>query len=144
MTWKGYGRNKQKAVPYPIFYRLIYKGHINYVAAYKHVSGNSADNCVVGDYFETGWADASISKTPLPVALDLKSLYGQMMVLYIGLPIRESESLEELVEHAQKIRRKQRELQALETKMAREKQFKKKVDINVQIRDINTELVNLL
>jgi len=133
-----------KAVPYPIFYRLIYKGHINYVAAYKHVSGNNADNCVVGDYFETGWTDATAPVIPLPVALDLKSLYGQMMVLYIGLPIRESESLEELVERAQKIHRKQRELQALETKMAREKQFKKKVDINTQIRDINAELLNLL
>lgn len=133
-----------KAIPYPIFYRLKYEDRINHVSAYKYISGNSADNCVVGDYFETGWTDTAAPVIPLPMALNLKYLYEQMMVLYIGLPIRANESLGELVERAQKIRRKQRELQALETRMAREKQFKRKVDINAQIRDINAELVNLL
>lgn len=133
-----------KAVPYPIFYRLRYKDRINRVTAYKHVSGNNADNCVVGDYFETGWTDATTPKMPLPVALDLKSLYEQMMVLYIGLQIRANESLEELVERAQIIRKKEHELRILDAKMAKEKQFKKKVDINAQIRNINGELANLL
>lgn len=132
-----------KAVPYPIFYRLMYKDRINRAVAYKRVSGNSADNCVVEDYFEAGRTDAVASEIPLPVALDLKSLYEQMMVLYIVLTVRGNESLGELVERTQKIRRKQHELQALETKVAREKQFKKKVDINAQIRDIDGELVLL-
>lgn len=132
-----------KAVPYPIFYRLRFEDRINRATAYKHVSGNNADTCVVEDYFETGWTDATAPIIPLPVALDLKSLYEQMMVFYIGLPIRVNESLEELVERAQKIRKKERELQTLDAKMAKEKQFKKKVDINAQIRNINGELAAL-
>lgn len=88
-----------KAVPYPIFYRLMYKDRINRAVAYKRVSGNSADNCVVEDYFEAGRTDAVASEIPLPVAL--------------------------------------------ETKVAREKQFKKKVDINAHIRDIDGELALL-
>ena len=133
-----------KAIPYPIFYRLIFEDRINRAASYKHVRGKDVDNCVVGDYFETGWGDATAPEMQLPVALNLKFLYEQMMVLYIGLRIRDNETLEELVERAQNIRRKQRELQALEAKMAREKQFNRKVNINAQIRDINAELAALM
>ncbi|MDR4508687.1 MAG: DUF4391 domain-containing protein [Candidatus Brocadiaceae bacterium] len=133
-----------KAIPYPIFYQLLYEDRHNHVTAYKQISGNDADSCVVEEYFETGWADATSPNLSLPVALDLKSLYEQMMVFYIGLLLRANESLKELMERAQKIRRKQRELQVLEAKMKKEKQFKKKVDINAQIRNINGELANLL
>jgi hypothetical protein len=132
-----------KAIPYPIFYRLMFEDRINHVTSYKHVSGKNTDNCVVGDYFETGWVDASVPKIQLPVALNLKSLYEQMIVLYIGRPIRTNEPLEELVVRSHKIRKKQRELQTLEAKMAKEKQFKNKVDINTQIRNINSELAAL-
>lgn len=132
-----------KAIPYPIFYRLIFEDRINRVTSYKRVSGKNADNCVVGDYFETGWVDASVPEIPLPVALNLKSLYEQMIDLYIGLPIRANESLDELVERSQKIRKKQRALQTLKSRITKEKQFKNKVDINTQIRNINIELATL-
>ncbi|MGQ3684845.1 MAG: DUF4391 domain-containing protein [Candidatus Loosdrechtia sp.] len=132
-----------KAVPYPIFYCLRFEDRVNYVTAHKRISSSKVDKCIIVDYFETGWADATRPEIPLPVALDLKSLYEQMMVFYIGLQIRANESLEELVERSQKIRKKERELQTLESKMAKEKQFKKKVDINVQMRSINGELAAL-
>ena len=132
-----------KAIPYPIFYRLRFEDRINRITTYKRVSGAHAGNCIIGDYFETGWTEATAPATPLPVALDLKSLYEQMMVFYIGLPLRDHETLDSLVERAQLIRKKQRELQALEVKMAKEKQFNRKVEINSQIRTLHAELRDL-
>jgi hypothetical protein len=143
-----------KAIPYPIFYRIQFEDCINRVAAYKRVNGNgykrengdntgNCVNCVIGDYYETGWTEAKAPEIPLPVALNLKSLYEQMMVFYIGLPLRADETLDEVVERAQLIRQKQRELQALEIKMSREKQFNRKVEINSQIRALRNELEEL-
>jgi len=141
-----------KAIPYPVFYRLQFEDRINRVTTYKRVwdykrvsSGNTGNcvNCIIEDYFETGWMEAKAPEIPLPVALDLKSLYEQMMVFYIGLPLRDKETIDELVERAQLIHKRQRELQSLEIKMAREKQFNRKVEINSQIRALRNGLEEL-
>ena len=107
-----------KVIPYPIFYRLRFEDSINHVTAYKRVS--NADKCVIEEYFETGWNDVKAPKTPLPVALDMNSLYEQMIKSYVGLPPRNKETLNSLVERVQLIRKKQRELQAFEKKIAKD------------------------
>ena len=66
-----------------------------------------------------------------------------MMVLYIGLPIHYRETLDQLVERVQLIRKKEREIKTLEAKMSKEKQFNRKVEINSQIRTLHTELKDL-
>ncbi len=94
---------------------------------------------------KTGVSTKVLMLSATPVNNRFNDLKNQlaMLVVYISLPIRANESLEELVERAQKIRKKERELQILDAKMAKEKQFKKKVDINTQIRNINSELAAL-
>jgi len=132
-----------KAIPYPIFYRLLFENHINRVTAYKRIPEANTGNCAIVEYFERGWSEAAEPEMPLPVALNLKSLYEQMMVFYIGLKMRDKETLDELVDRAQLIRKKQRELQSLEGKMVKEKQFNRKVEINAKIRTLHADLKNL-
>ncbi len=129
-----------KAIPYPIFFQLRYQNQINRVTSYKRASEASLDKIVISDYFETGWEDTNESTLPLPVSLDMKSLYWQMMVIYIGIPLRKTEALDELVERVESIRKKERELQQLEKRMLAEKQFNRKVEINSKIKNINAEL----
>jgi len=148
ITLKGSDLNNEvlkvidKAIPYPIFYRLKFENRIKCVTAYKRVS--EADKCVIGDYFDTGWNGIKATKTPLPVALDMNSLYEEMIKLYIGLPPRKKETLESLVERVQLIRKKQRDIEILKKKITKEIQFNRKVDINTQIRNINNELIMLM
>jgi len=73
-----------KAIPYPIFYRLYYQESINCIVAYKRPSESDAGKWVIGDYFETGGDHWESPKKQLPVALDLKSLYDQMMIYISG------------------------------------------------------------
>jgi len=77
---------------------------------------------------------------PLPVALDLKTLYEQMLFMYIDLPPRDGEALEILVERVRMIRKRRRELQALAAKMNCEKQFNRKVELNAGVREIREQL----
>ncbi len=133
-----------KAIPYPIFFRLHFEGRVNRVATYKRPSGAQIDTWVMSDiYFETGRQDAAAQQAPLPVALDIKSLYEQMLIPYIGCSARANESVGALVERVQQIRKKKRELDMLEKKIIREKQFNRKVELNTQIRELNKELAFL-
>ena len=132
-----------KAIPYPIFYRLYYQKSINCIVAYKRPSESDAGKWVIQDYFETGWDHWESRKKPLPVGLDLKSLYDQMMMYYVGLVPRDQETIVELIDRMQQIRKTEKKLYLLEAKMAKEIQFNRKVEINAQLRILKQELQRL-
>ena len=124
-----------KVIPYPILFRLRYEEQVKGVAAFKRPAADGSSKWVIEEYFETDWADATILAMPLPMALDLKTLYEQMLFAYINLPPRNGETLESLVERVRLIRKYRRELQTLVAKMRSEKQFNRKVELNAQVRE---------
>lgn len=132
-----------KAILYPIFFRLRYEGQVKGVAAYKRPAADGSGKWLFEEYFETDWSDVTAPAMPLPVAIDLKGLYEQMLMAYIDLQPRTGETLEALVERVRLIRKYQRELRALEAKMSSEKHFNRKVELNAKVRDIQVQL-NLL
>ena len=132
-----------RAIPYPIIYRLRHGERIKRVAAYKRPAADTSGNWVTEGYFETAWAKAQDTTMPLPVALDIKALYEQLLFALIDLPPRSGESLAALVERVGLIRKQTRELQALEARMRNEKQFNRKVEINAQVRLIQERLQEL-
>jgi hypothetical protein len=133
-----------KAIPYPIFFQLRYDDQVKGVAAYKRPAEDGSGTWVLEEYFETGWSDATIPATPLPVALDLKALYEQMLLSYIDLPPCNGESLPSLVERVRLIRKYRRELKALDAKMNSEKQFNRKVELNAKVRSLQSQLTALM
>jgi len=132
-----------KAIPYPIFYRLLHEGLVKRVAAYKRPAADSSGKWLTGTYFETDWKDTTAPAMLLPVALNLKALYEQMLLAYIDLPPRSDEKLDVLVERVRMIRKCRRDLRALEEKMKSEKQFNRKVGLNAHVRDLNAQLAIL-
>jgi hypothetical protein len=119
-----------KAIPFPIFFRLIYEGRIKTVAAYKRPSEADATKWVVDGYFESDWIADSAERSPLPVALDLGKLYEQLLRLLITLPPRAGESLKEQVLRISQVRSKQYEVAKMESRLNKEKQFNKKVELS--------------
>ena len=132
-----------KAIPYPILYRLLYGGWVKRVAAYKRPAADSSGKWLTETYFETDWTDDVVSAKPLPVALDMKALYEQMLFAYIDQPPRAGESLDVLVERVRLIRKCRRDLRALKANMNSEKQFNRKVELNTQVRGLNAQLTVL-
>lgn len=87
--------------------------------------------------------DATAPAMPLPVALNLKALYEQILLACIDLPPRAGEKLDVLVERVRMIRKCRRDLAALAAKMNSEKQFNRKVDLNAQVRKMQKILKSL-
>ena len=133
-----------KAIPYPIFFQLRYDDQVKGIAAFKRPAEDGSGAWVIEEYFESGWTDATTPATPLPVALDLKALYEQMLLTYIALPPCNGESFASLVERIRQIRKCRRELKALEAKMNSEKQFNRKVELNANVRSLQSQLTALM
>lgn len=129
-----------KAIPFPILFVLRYEGHSQPVAAYKRPSDATSGQWVVGDYHAAPWQKDSVVRPGLPVALDLQGLYEQLLRQHFAVPARPSESLRDQLDRLSLLSAKQAAAAKLETRLAQEKQFNRKVEINAQLRTIRTEL----
>jgi len=129
-----------KAIPFPIFYRLVFEERIKIASAYKRPSDADSAKWVVDGYFESDWQPADGERSALPVALDLTGLYEQMLRQLMPLPPRSGESLKAHVERMGQVRCKQLECLKMEAHLQKEKQFNRKVEINAQLRTIRNEM----
>lgn len=128
------------AVQFPILFELAHNNQIQVVACYKRPNEADASKWVVSDYFSGGWLDADAERVPMPVALDLGGLYEQLLQRLIPLPARPQESLADQVARVSQVRAKQREVEKEAAKLAKEKQFNRKVEINAHLRKLKNEL----
>lgn len=131
------------AVQFPIIFELGFDGKTQVVASYKRPSESDASRWVLSDFFATEWLRSDVQRAAMPLALDLGSLYEQVLQRLIPLPSRQQESLVNLVARSEQVSAKQREIQKMIRKLAKEKQYNRKVEINASLRKLNTELEQL-
>lgn len=132
-----------KAIAFPIIFELVFADKIKIVAAYKRPNDADSTKWVVSDYFESEWLPCKQTRNPLPVALNLAGLYEQLLLPLMPYKPREKEKLKAQVERIGLVFAKQKELTKLEIKLAKEKQFNRKVEINGEIRIIKQEIEKL-
>ena len=132
------------AIQFPIIFELTHgqgaEARSQLVAAYKRPSETDPASWVCSDYFETGWTPATAERTPLPLALDLGGLYEQLLRRLVPVAARPNESLGVQVIRAEQVRTKEREVAQAQARLAKEKQFNRKVEANARLRHLTTEL----
>lgn len=131
------------AVQFPILFELEYEGRTKVIAAYKCRGESDVSKWVTSDYFSTAWLPIDAERSDMPVALDLGGIYEQLLQRLIPLPPRANESFSELVDRLELVTAKQREIEKIASKLAKEKQFNRKVEINGTLRKLNKELDEL-
>ena len=132
------------AIQFPIIFELAHgqgaEARSQLVAAYKRPSETDPASWVCSDYFETGWIPTMAERTPLPLALDLGGLYEQLLRRLVPVAARANESLGVQVIRAEQVRTKEREVAQAQVRLAKEKQFNRKVEANSRLRQLTTEL----
>jgi uncharacterized protein DUF4391 len=132
-----------KAIPFPILYEIYYNGKCRAVSAYKRPSEADAAKWVVSSYFESGWLAEGKPRKPLPIALNLGTLYEELLSPLIPYEAKGKESLQKRVERAELISVRQQELAKTEARLRKEKQFNRKVEVNAEIRTLKHQLKEL-
>jgi len=131
------------AVQFPIIFELAFAGRTKVIAAYKRPSESDPSRWVLSDYFSTAWLPSDSQRAAMPLALDLAGLYEQMLQRLILFPARAQESIAELVARVENATAKLREVDTVASKLAKEKQFNRKVEINARLRRLKTEIEQL-
>ncbi len=136
-------RTIDKGINFPIIFQLTYKNQIKTTMAYKRPSDNDKHRWVVDSYFKSEWMAIECERSSLPVAVNLASLYEQILRQFLPVPARAEETLKEHIERVNLIRAKEAELSKLQNRINKEKQFNRKVELNKQYRSIKAEIEKL-
>ena len=132
-----------KAIPFPLIFELTWRGKRKAAAAFKRPSDADSAKWVISDYFATDWVPEDTPREPLPVALDLGALYDRMLTAILPAAGRGGEDIQTRVHRMEAIRAKMREVERIKARLAREKQFNKRVAINAELRAAKLELERL-
>ena len=137
-----------RAIPFPLIFELTWSGKRKAVAAFKRPSDADSTKWVVSGYFAIGWAPDDAARRPLPVALNLGGLYDALITALMPESAAEAEhageDIQTRVARIEAIRTKTREVDRIKARLAREKQFNKRVAINAELRAARQELEALM
>lgn len=132
-----------RAIPFPLIFELSWSGKRKAIAAYKRPSDGDSTKWVVSEYFETGWVEEEAPRQPLPVSLNLGTLYEQMLTALMPEHAPPDEDIQARVARMEAIRAKTREVDRIKVRLDREKQFNKRVAINAELRVAKQHLAEL-
>lgn len=135
------------AVQFPILFELNRgqrdQARTQVVAAYKRPSEVDASRWVLSGYFASDWMPATTARAAMPLVLDMGYLYAALLQNLLPLPARQQESLPEWVERVELVATKRREVEKTQARLAKEKQFNRKIGINASLRQLKYELEQL-
>ena len=132
-----------KAIPSPIIFEIIFERLLCYAATFKRPSEADRTKWVISAYFQTEWFPQENERNTLPVVLDLEALYHALLRQIIDLPERAAESIEELVERADRIMTMEKEANQMALRLKRERQFSRKVEINSKLKTLRSRIEEL-
>lgn len=132
-----------RAIPFPLIYELSHANRSQTVAAFKRPSEADGGKWVVSDYFKADWTPSDTPRIPLPVALNLGSLYDKILTALMPVQPLVQEDIQARVARVEAIKVKEREIERIKGQLVREKQFNRRISINVTLRQAKQELDRL-
>lgn len=132
-------RGIDQAIPSPVVFELFGDAGVCTVAAYKRPNEADVSKNVLGNYLWGRWLPVDNSRDPIPTALNIAGLYEQLLRALIPLEPRAGESLPDMLERVENIRRLRRDMTKANARLEAERQFNRKVEINAHLRQLKNE-----
>ncbi len=139
-------RQIDKEIPYHILFLLEYDGKYQAWTAYKEAAAFGSNAFKVGTYYHTDW----LPETELPLkveGLSVDKVYENFVRQIAGDALRseegKTESLKESVERDNRRQELEKQVAALQTKVRKERQLNKQVQLNAELKKLKKELEKL-
>lgn len=123
------------AIPYYILFLLEYDGKYKAAISFKEVTENK--NIKVNNYYYTSWLDEQDLLLKME-GLNIDTVYENFVRQIAGqsLEKQENTNLKQSIAKADEKAKLQKQITALENKIRKEKQFNKKVELNMELKKL--------
>ena len=128
-----------KQIPYHIVFVLEYSNRQQAWVCYKEASLAGSNAFQVGVYYHTDWVNADELSLRIE-GLSMEAAYEGFVRQIAGKRLMGGGRLKEDVERAKKRQQLEKQIAALEKRIANEKQFNRQVELNGELKDYMKEL----
>ena len=133
-----------KAVPFPIVFEINRArgdgAQTRMAGCHKRLDGPKPQ---LSGYFSTSWLPADMTRSALPSALGLVSLYSGVLTPMLPVEARAGERLIEAMERAGHARKLEREIATLERRLRTEPQLNRKIDRRRELKEREARLAEV-
>lgn len=128
-------------IPYPVLYVLTYNQRHKLKMAYKERSQRRINQYKVISYHESDWlTKEELSERDILKGINLQQVYENLIRSLSKVQTSQEEDLEQTVEREVKRQTLERQIEQLEKKIKRERQFNRKVEMNLTLRRLKQEI----
>ena len=133
-------RQIDREIPYHILFILTCDGKAQVWIGYKEAAASGSNAFKVSRYFHTDWVTANELQFRVD-GLNMDAVYENLVRQIAGdaLQADSGESLQASVERDEKRRQLEKQIAALESKMRKEKQLKRRMEINTDLKRLRKE-----
>ena len=134
-------RQIARATPYPILFILTYDGEAQAWIGYKEAAASGSNAFKVSRYYHTDWVPEDELRFRVD-GLNMDAVYESLVRQIAGgaLQADSGESLQASVERDETRRQLEKQIAALESKMRKEKQLNRRMEINAELKRLRKEI----
>nr|WP_312276033.1 DUF4391 domain-containing protein [Moraxella sp. CTOTU46711] len=151
-----------KLIPSPIIFEIVFEDKIKVIANYKRQSQADSQKFVLGKYYATDWQDLT-QREDLPIVFGIADLYEYFIEQLLlstnqassGVLLSKSvdnispqsqgtNSIEDKIAHAEKVALLTKQINELQKRIYKEKQFNRQVEMNLHSQTLQKQLNELL
>ena len=144
-----------KLIPSPIIFEIVFEDKIKVIANYKRQSQADSQKFFLGKYYATDWQDPA-QREDLRIVLGMADLYEYFIeqlllstnkaspnvVLIpnikanLSTMTQKTDSIEDKIAHAEKVALLTKQINELQKRIYKEKQFNRQVEMNLQLQTL--------
>ena len=130
-----------KEIPYHILFILTCDGKAQACIGYKEAAASGSNAFKVGRYYHTDWMPEDELHLSID-GLNMDAIYESLVRQIAGdkLQTDSGERLKESVERDEKKKQLEKQIAALESKMKKEKQLNRRMEMNAELKMLKKEL----
>lgn len=134
-----------RAIPYPVLHVILHENEAKLAIAFKKRNRNNENRYVIEAYYHSDWkseAELEDMGSGFLNGLDLGAVYANMLRALMPVKAENEESLEDASARNAAVEKLQRECSRLESAIKNERQFDRKVALNIELQKKKKELEN--
>lgn len=131
-----------KSIPYQIIFVLSYQDALLISTSKKHSHHLNQNNAVVDWSFATEWFMATENNFQLNLKISLDYIYADLCSQLSNYN-KEQINIDKIIGHDKYVKGLKKQIAELKKAIKAEKQFNKKVELNIQLHDLLTNIKNL-
>ncbi len=128
-----------KAVPYHIITQVVFGNEHYITTSPKHRHPVNNDNAVIDYTFKSDWFPADSASYSLSLKNSLDQVYRDFCLQFSSDFNTQTKTVHELIELQKSADNLKREIAQLKSAISREKQFNKKLELNIKLKKLETK-----